>query len=103
NPDGTPRFAERKIIELEVAYPDHERDVHGLLRRYTKSRLATAGGDAAARQAADFVTLLLKKRLFSSPAAFAQTLRTHIATLASQAEAARSGKAIQVALERLDE
>lgn len=102
-PDGTPRFAERKIIELEVAYPDHERAVHDLLARYTRSRRAAAGGDTAARQAADFVTLLLKKRLFSSPAAFAQTLRTHMATLADRAGPASSGKALQAAFERLDD
>lgn len=103
NPDGTPRFAERKIIELEVAYPDHEREAHALLWRYTRSRLAAAGSDTGARQAADFVTLLLKKRLFSSPAAFAQTLRTHIATLATQAEAASNPKALQVAFDRIEE
>jgi superfamily II DNA or RNA helicase len=103
NADGTPRFAERKIMELEVTYPDHERQVHQLLDRYTKSRLSAAGGDKAARQAADFVTLLLKKRLFSSPAAFAGTLGTHLRTLAAEGERRSDGRLLQAAIDRLDD
>ena len=80
NPDGTPRFAEREIIELEVAYPDENARRTQLLRRYT-SRAWQPPAARPRASAADFVTLLLKKRLFSSPAAFAQTLETHIATL----------------------
>lgn len=89
NPDGSPRFAERKIVELEVDYRA-ERGGHELLKEYTESRRASVATNQSARQAAEFVTLLLKKRLLSSPAAFAQTLRTHMATLAAKAASSSS-------------
>jgi len=78
-----PRFQERKVDVLPVVYPQPERDLHADLAAYGRSR----GGRAAAlgesgRTAAEFVLLLLKKRLFSSPAAFARTLATHRETLA---------------------
>lgn len=87
NADGSPRFAERAIIDLEVDYPEHERRVHRLLQDYTSRRLARAKAPdkGQVRRAADFVTLLLKKRLFSSPAAFAETLAVHVDTVAKKA------------------
>jgi superfamily II DNA or RNA helicase len=101
-PDGSPRFAERKIDPLEVDYPKHERKTHELLERYTASRRARATHDKAGRRAAEFITLLLKKRLFSSPAAFAKTLDTHRRTLARQAAEA-SERTLRAAIDRLDE
>ena len=80
-PNGTPRFPKRVIEKIEVAYPDNERQVHADLAAYAKSR----GRQSSMRRnvvAADLITLLLKKRLFSSPAAFARTLDAHIETLA---------------------
>jgi hypothetical protein len=63
-----------------VNYSDDERRMRELLTRYAAGRRAQAGGkvDAAA---ADFVTMLLKKRLFSSPKAFAETIGIRPATL----------------------
>jgi superfamily II DNA or RNA helicase len=80
NPDGTPRFPDRRVEAMPVAYPDDEREAHELLERYAELRRShhTKGSK---RSAADFVTLLLKKRLLSSPAAFANTLAQHRITL----------------------
>jgi len=95
--DGTPRFLKRDIRALPVAYTDTERQVHAWLQTYTQLRrqrlkqttgegLFTADEPAeltpgqvvnAERFAFEFVAQLLKKRLFSSPAAFASTLRQH--------------------------
>jgi superfamily II DNA or RNA helicase len=84
NPDGTPRFAERQAEALEVAYSDDEREAHRLLAAYTDARRKRIRG-AAAGQATDMIALLLKKRLFSSPTAFAVTLGVHEDTLARRA------------------
>jgi superfamily II DNA or RNA helicase len=74
--DGSRRFAIRLVKHLEVKYSDAERNAHELLRRYAelRSRSATSDGE---RFATDFVLKLLKKRMFSSPAAFATTLEKH--------------------------
>jgi superfamily II DNA or RNA helicase len=79
--DGTPRFPGRVIEKIEVDYPDEERRVHADLALYTESRRKQSSTQRGA-VAADLITLLLKKRLFSSPAAFAKTLDAHIKTLA---------------------
>ncbi len=68
---GNPEFARRLPAEIiEVQYTDAERGGHELLARYAALRTGSA-------QRNDLVTLLLKKRLFSSPAAFALTLEQH--------------------------
>jgi superfamily II DNA or RNA helicase len=104
NPDGTPRFAKRVIVPIEVAYPDDEREAHAKLARYTELRSKHAGSKTG-RMATDFVTLLLKKRLFSSPAAFAHTLDVHLRTVARDAAATATvdDDALQEAFARLDE
>ncbi len=73
---GKPRFAERKIIPLEVAYTEEERQIHRELHNYTKLRIKNAQ-NATESFAAEFVLKLLKKRLFSFPAAFLSTLEKH--------------------------
>lgn len=107
---GPLRFPIRCIQEVEVEYPEREREAHALLARYTAARRrgAQASGRRSAQTAADFVTLLLKKRLFSSPMAFARTLRVHRETLAAQALAGGAHRpddaaAVQAAFDRLDE
>jgi superfamily II DNA or RNA helicase len=83
NDDGTPRFARRTVVMLEVEHPDSERQVHAQLIAYAAARARRLGsGGESANVAADFVTTLLKKRLFSSPAAFLRTLEVHRETLA---------------------
>jgi superfamily II DNA or RNA helicase len=78
--DGKPRFPTRCLEAIEVAYPEEERRVHQWLREYSRLRLQNAR-DNEERYAAEFVLKLLKKRLFSSPAAFAITLNRHYTTL----------------------
>ena len=74
--DGTPRFAKRTLEALEVSYSAEEQRVHQVLQRYTRARLH-ASADQTEQVAAEFVLKLLKKRLFSSPEAFARTLAQH--------------------------
>jgi superfamily II DNA or RNA helicase len=75
--DGTRRFADRIVKHLEVPYTDAEKDAHKLLQQYSKLRQDKASTPGE-RQAIEFVLKLLKKRMFSSPAAFATTLSKHI-------------------------
>lgn len=104
NPDGSPRFAERRVQAMPVDYPDDEREAHDLLERYAESRRGhhTKGSK---RSAADFVTLLLKKRLLSSPAAFASTLTQHRVTLdkREQASTPATDAQMQAAWDRSDD
>src|SRR5262249_9782860 len=74
--DGSPRFPGRKLGALAVPYRPAERRIHAALRQYAESRQRDPG-DHAGRTATEFVLKLLKKRLFSSPAAFAATLARH--------------------------
>ena len=78
--DGSRRFAARVVQHLEVPYTQEERQAHQSLRLYSELRLTQATSDGE-RMAAEFVLKLLKKRLFSSPAAFGITLEKHIATV----------------------
>jgi SNF2 family DNA or RNA helicase len=78
-PDGTERFPKRTIEAIEVVYPPEERVAHRLLEEYAESRRKGAD-DEASRTALDFTLKLLKKRLFSSPAAFGNTLAVHTET-----------------------
>jgi superfamily II DNA or RNA helicase len=83
--DGSPRFPAREIVMLEVEHPDDERAVHANLVAYGAARARRLHGDDAGQIAADFVVTLLKKRLFSSPAAFRRTLEVHRATITGAA------------------
>ena len=73
--DGRRVFPERSTRAVEVDYTGDEREVHEVLDRYSTARRQRSRGVGV--PAADLVTLLLKKRLFSSPAAFAATLAAH--------------------------
>lgn len=81
--DGTPRFPERKLAAIPVDYSDIERRVHIALQEYTNLRRKAAADDPTELYATEFVLKLLKKRLFSSPAAFANTLEQHQKSLQS--------------------
>ena len=64
---GNPRFPKREARAIAVTYPESEREAHALLDEFAalrRRRLTTRRG----RASVDLVTLLLKKRLFSSPA-----------------------------------
>src|ERR1022692_793918 len=95
--DGTPRFPPRITSYLEVQHSAEEREAHRMLAEYADSRRKAAGGDAH-RTAADFVTTLLKKRLFSSPKAFAETVETHLKTMTARARTADPGQGADVAM-----
>lgn len=74
--DGRRVFPYRKLECLEVDYSDEEREIHHLLREFTESRSKSVQGTRYAF-GMDFVHILFKKRLFSSPMAFAVTLAKH--------------------------
>jgi hypothetical protein len=80
--DGTPRFLPRQLEAILVTYTSEERQAHGWLQQYTQLR-HEAASSAAERTATEFVLKLLKKRIFSSPAAFAKTLAKHQESLKS--------------------
>ena len=105
--DGTPRFPKRQLEAIEVVYPPDELRIHRILRDYTQSRLQGAT-DATEQVASEFVLKLLKKRLFSSPEAFAHTLTQHEQSLQT-ARRAHGGSVrtpvgiLRSQLEQLDE
>ncbi len=81
NEDGSPKYPARQAIDIPVEYPPAEVQVQELLARYTRARAERASresnGKPGARKAgSDLIGLLLKKRFFSSPAAFAGTIGT---------------------------
>jgi superfamily II DNA or RNA helicase len=90
--DGSPRFPRRVTGYLEVQHTDEERHAHELLAEYAASRRKAAGGETGAA-AADFVITLLKKRLFSSPKAFAETIETHLRTMTARSRQAAGAEA----------
>jgi superfamily II DNA or RNA helicase len=103
---GEPRFPKRQLVPLEVDYSDDERRIHRTLVEYSDLRQASARaqGDGFAT---DFVLKLLKKRLFSSPAAFARTLERHREGLrrrrAIAEPADQSARLIRRAIDEVDE
>lgn len=81
--EGKPLYPNRDLRALAIPFTDQERSMHALLEAYCKSRETTARETAST--GTKFVNTLLKKRLFSSPAAFASTLEKHVHTLESKA------------------
>jgi len=75
NWDGSSRFPERNIQPLEADYSEQEIELHALLQRYSETH--TKDDDTTTGVASGFVLKTLKKRLFSSPQAFAITLQKH--------------------------
>ena len=74
--EGKRVFPRRRLETLEVSYTEEEKQIHRALARYTKLRRESMKGETG-RYATEFVMKLIKKRLFSSPAAFATTLEKH--------------------------
>jgi len=79
--DGKALYPKRNLQALSVPFTADERAIHKLLDSYCRSREATSQNTGAT--GTKFVNGLLKKRLFSSPAAFASTLEKHFSTLTS--------------------
>lgn len=80
--EGKPLYAQRKLQALPAFYSEQERGIHQKLNDFCKSREQDAekAGNAFGTS---FLNQLLKKRLFSSPSAFASTLEKHISSLAN--------------------
>lgn len=102
---GERRFATRRIEPIEVAYSEQERSIHAMLREYSEALHKIRSTNA---QASEFVAKLLKKRLFSSPAAFASTLEKHRLTISGKGEqpSPRGGETLGIlrrAIEEVDE
>ena len=89
--DGTPRFPKRTLEPLEVPYTEEEREIHAALKTYGKLRSKRAS-DNMESMATDFVLKTLKKRLFSSPAAFLTTLDKHEESIRHGKKKGRSTK-----------
>ncbi|SDT42932.1 SNF2 family N-terminal domain-containing protein [Streptomyces sp. TLI_053] len=90
-PDGSNRFRARETRELTVDYTPAELEAHGLVSSFADLRRKRLASKArGGRRAADLVTLLLKKRLFSSPASFLRTVRIYLAHLDDTAGRPRS-------------
>lgn len=81
--EGKPIYPKREIKPLEVTYTPEEREAHRLLREYAESLRASAKGTKF-EFGSSFMMNLLKKRLFSSPRAFALTLEKHRDSLAGR-------------------
>ncbi|MGW5289715.1 DISARM system SNF2-like helicase DrmD [Rhodococcus pyridinivorans] len=77
--DGHPVFHGRRTQAIEITYTDTEREGHELLERYLQARRTRVTDNRM--RGNDLIALLLKKRLFSSPAAFARTLDAHRQTV----------------------
>lgn len=77
--NGNPVFPTRELHVLPVDYSDEEREIHRTLDEYCTLRESRDREEGINR--AKFVNSILKKRLLSSPAAFATTLERHVTTL----------------------
>lgn len=86
--DGQPLYPKRALHALPVPFAAEERAAFKDLDAYCRSREETCGERGAA--GAQFVNGILKKRLFSSPAAFASTLARHIETITREKSAIES-------------
>lgn len=93
--EGNPVFPRRIPLSLEVEYDEEEEAVHAALSEYTASRLGRVRGTKV-EQGERFVLKLLKKRLFSSPAAFAKTLARYVSTLDGKGESRKGGDPLDV-------
>ena len=86
--DGTPRFPKRELAAIEVDFPTDERPGPRRPRAvHASSRHRRRPSCPPRSSPPQFVLKLLKKRLFSSPAAFGRTLRKHISSLGNRAQA----------------
>lgn len=104
--EGKPLYAQRKLQPLSTKYTAEERAIHKTLNEYCESR--EQGAEATGNTfGTSFVNQLLKKRLFSSPAAFASTLEKHIASLANGSQSKEkdlmADRILRKAIQRADE
>jgi len=86
---GEPIYPRRILEPLKVDLTEGEIHTRNLLDQYIASR---QGNDSKEGAASHFVHQLLRKRLSSSPAAFATTLERHISTLNGRSAEKDRGK-----------
>lgn len=103
--NGEKIYPERRLEALPVEYSEEERRNRRLLDEYVKERVENDGGSG---KVGAFVYQLLKKRLSSSPAAFAATIERHVATIEGRRrdEADKSGlddRILRRAIAKVDE
>lgn len=80
--NGKRAFLERQLEAIPVHYTNAEKSLYQDLKKYGDLRRASDRDSTGTRSlGTDFVLKLLKKRLFSSPQAFADTLEKHVKTL----------------------
>lgn len=84
---GKRLFPIRRLEALKIDYTPDERSARNLLDQYIVSREKNGEEDGAPSH---FVHQLLRKRLASSPAAFASTFARHIATIEGKSEVRRA-------------
>jgi hypothetical protein len=82
--NGDPRFPGRVNRAIDVRYTDDEKQGHRLVQDFIDLRRRLPGADVA--YSSDLIALLLKKRLFSAPAAFAATLEGYLHSHGTGAE-----------------
>ena len=87
--NGKRIYPVRRLEALSVDFAEDEKDALRQLEAYIKRRESENDGG---RTIDHFVHQLLRKRLSSSPAAFAATLERHIATIEGRASSERSRK-----------
>jgi hypothetical protein len=71
-------FPARRIKAVDINFTDAEHEAYDLLQHYAATRHSKAS--TAAPRVGDLVMLILRKRLFSSPTAFALTLESRPAS-----------------------
>ena len=91
--NGKPIYPRRRLEPLLVSQTPEETELKELLEKYIKS-LEVSDTEHGSRFANRFICELLRKRLSSSPAAFAATLEKHISTLQSTKQSRRPKRAL---------
>lgn len=85
---GNPLYFKRELLPLNVEYTKEEIEIHALLNRFTKSRVESSKTHGY-EFGLEFMHKLLKKRLFSSPSAFAVSISRHRNTILSPRSVAK--------------
>ena len=85
--DGNPIYPKRELKALTIPFTAEERAINQTLNAYCRSREMTCQDTGTT--GTNFVNSLLKKRFFSSPAAFASTLEKHFETLTTEKAVAK--------------
>lgn len=82
------RFCKRDLQAILLDYSSEERKAHAMLQEYSRSRRASATKEET--YVVEFVLTTLKKRFFSSPAAFRRTVEKHLQTLTTETPKTKS-------------